>query len=115
MQYYCAKQGEFAVSICFEVFFSFFMHPEVVIMLMSCSLCEPESRADGALAAQEWNQLTNAVAEASVTPANLRRPVVLVVPNAMPSAMPITAISNAAVITHILMVARRRSRRTTAI
>jgi hypothetical protein len=36
-------------------------------MLMSCSLCEPESRADGALAAQELNQLNNAVAEA---PAN---------------------------------------------
>jgi hypothetical protein len=34
-------------------------------MLMSCSLCEPESRADGALAAQELNQLINAVAEAS--------------------------------------------------
>jgi hypothetical protein len=32
-------------------------------MLMSCSLCEPESRADGALAAQELNQLINAVAE----------------------------------------------------
>jgi hypothetical protein len=38
------------------------MHPEVV-MRMSCSLCEPESRADGALAAQELNQLINAVAE----------------------------------------------------
>jgi hypothetical protein len=35
-------------------------------MPMSCSLCEPESRAaDGALAAQELNQLINAVAEAS--------------------------------------------------
>jgi hypothetical protein len=32
---------------------------------MSCSLCEPESRADGALAAQELNQLINAVAEGS--------------------------------------------------
>jgi hypothetical protein len=42
------------------------MPPEVV-MPMSCSLCEPESRADGALAAQELNQLINAVAEA---PAN---------------------------------------------
>jgi hypothetical protein len=37
------------------------MPPEVV-MPMSCSLCEPESRADGALAAQELNQLINAVA-----------------------------------------------------
>jgi len=63
-QYYCAKKGEFAVNICFEVFLSLFMHPEVV-MPMSCSLCEPESRADGALAAQELNQLINAVAEAS--------------------------------------------------
>jgi hypothetical protein len=66
-QYYCAKQGEFAVNICFEVLLSFFMHPEVV-MLMSCSLCEPESRADGALAAaHELNQLVikHAVAEAS--------------------------------------------------
>jgi hypothetical protein len=44
----------------------FLMHPEVV-MPMSCSLCEPESRADGALAAQELNQLINAVTEA---PAN---------------------------------------------
>ena len=26
-QYYCAKQGEFAVNICFEVFLSVFMHP----------------------------------------------------------------------------------------
>ena len=34
---------------------------------VSCSLCEPESRADGALAAQELNQLINAVAKA---PAN---------------------------------------------
>jgi hypothetical protein len=34
-------------------------------MPMNCSLCEPESRADGALAAQELNQLINAVAEAS--------------------------------------------------
>jgi hypothetical protein len=41
------------------------MPPEVV-MPMSCSLCEPESRADGALAAQELNQLINAVAEAPV-------------------------------------------------
>ena len=40
------------------------MLPEAV-MPMSCSLCEPESRADGALAAQELNQLINAVAEAS--------------------------------------------------
>ena len=63
-QYCCAKQGKFAVNICFEVFLSVFMHPEVV-MPMSCSLCEPESRADGALAAQELNQLINAVAEAS--------------------------------------------------
>ena len=63
-QYYCAKQGEFAVNICFEVFLSVFMHPEVV-MPMSCSLCEPESRADGALAAQELTQLINAVAGAS--------------------------------------------------
>jgi hypothetical protein len=38
-----------------------------VVMPMSCSLCEPESRAVGALAAQELNQLTNSVAEA---PAN---------------------------------------------
>jgi hypothetical protein len=30
-------------------------------MPMSCSLCEPESRADGTLAAQELNQLINAV------------------------------------------------------
>jgi hypothetical protein len=44
----------------------FLMSPEVV-MPMSCSLCEPESRADGALAAHELNQLINAVAEA---PAN---------------------------------------------
>ena len=36
-------------------------------MPMSCSLCEPESRADGALAAQELHQLIDAVAEA---PAN---------------------------------------------
>jgi hypothetical protein len=34
---------------------------------MSCSLCARESRADGALAAHELNQLINAVAEA---PAN---------------------------------------------
>jgi hypothetical protein len=34
-------------------------------MPMSCSLCEPESRADGALAGQALNQLINAVAEAS--------------------------------------------------
>jgi hypothetical protein len=38
-----------------------------VVMPMSCSLCEPKSRAGGALAAQELNQLINAVAEA---PAN---------------------------------------------
>ena len=63
-QYCCAKQGEFAAKICFEVFLSVLMPPEVV-MPMSCSLCEPESRADGALAAQELNQLINAVAEAS--------------------------------------------------
>jgi hypothetical protein len=64
-QYCCAKQGEFAVNICFEVFLSVLMPPEVV-MPTSCSLCEPESRADGALlAAQELNQLINAVAEAS--------------------------------------------------
>jgi hypothetical protein len=63
-QYYCAKQGEFAVNRCSEVFLSVFMHPEVV-MPMSCSLCEPESRADGELAAQELNQLINSVAEAS--------------------------------------------------
>jgi hypothetical protein len=50
------------VNICFEVFLSVLMPPEVG-MLMSCSLCEPESRADGALAAQELNQLINAVAE----------------------------------------------------
>jgi hypothetical protein len=60
-QYCCAKQGEFAVNLCFEVFLSVLMPPEVV-MPMSCSLCEPESRADGALAAQELNQLINAVA-----------------------------------------------------
>jgi hypothetical protein len=35
-------------------------------MPMSCSLCEPESRADGALAAQGLNQLINDVAEAPV-------------------------------------------------
>jgi hypothetical protein len=36
-------------------------------MPMSCSLCEPESRADGALAAQreELNQLISAVAGVS--------------------------------------------------
>jgi hypothetical protein len=34
---------------------------------MSCSLCEPESRADGALAVQELNQLINAVAEGPAT------------------------------------------------
>jgi hypothetical protein len=38
-------------------------------MPMSCSLCEPESRADGALAAQELNQLISAVAVAEA-PAN---------------------------------------------
>jgi hypothetical protein len=59
-QYYCDKQGEFAANLCFEVFLSVLMPPEVV-MPMSFSLCEPESRADGALAAQEVNQLINAV------------------------------------------------------
>jgi hypothetical protein len=63
-QYYCAKQGEVAVNIWFEVFLSVLMPPEVVLPL-SCSLWEPGSRADGALAAQELNQLINAVAEAS--------------------------------------------------
>jgi hypothetical protein len=54
--------------MCFEVFLSVFNAPtQRWLMLMSCSLCEPESRADGALAAQELNQLINAVAEA---PAN---------------------------------------------
>jgi hypothetical protein len=43
----------------------FLMPPPEVVVPMSCSLCEPESRADGALAAQELNQLINAVAEAS--------------------------------------------------
>jgi hypothetical protein len=42
-----------------------FLMPPEVVMPMSCSLCEPESRADGALAAQELNQLVNAVAGAS--------------------------------------------------
>jgi hypothetical protein len=36
-------------------------------MPVSCSFCEPESRADGALAAQQLHQLINSVAEA---PAN---------------------------------------------
>jgi hypothetical protein len=42
-----------------------FLMPPKVVMPMSCSLCEPESRADGALAAHELNHLINAVAEAS--------------------------------------------------
>jgi hypothetical protein len=37
--------------------FKVFVMPPDVVMPMSCSLCEPESRADGALAAQELNQL----------------------------------------------------------
>jgi hypothetical protein len=41
---------------------------------MSCSLCEPESRADGALAAQELNQLINAVAEAPANTVATARP-----------------------------------------
>jgi hypothetical protein len=45
--------------------FKAFLMPPEVVMPMSCSLCEPESRADGALAAQELNQLINTVAEAS--------------------------------------------------
>jgi hypothetical protein len=47
--------------------FEVFLMPPEVVMPMSGSLCEPESRADGALAAQELNQLINAVAKA---PAN---------------------------------------------
>jgi hypothetical protein len=57
--------GRFAAKICFEARLVPLMPPEV-LMPMSCSLCEPESRAGGALAAQELNQLVSAVASAYV-------------------------------------------------